>query len=266
MPHIKKLCVYPTLGNLPTAYTVSLTFEEQLLEFNKKLNEIIDELNQFSLESIQNMIDYAINNLQNYIDTENKKLYNYTDTQISNSQNYLISLINDKVNYLIQYINTQDNIIKNELKSKFDELDEKINNIVLKDLLLMNPTSGESNNIQDIINNLYDYLRYYGVSANEYDTLGLTADQYDNKNLTAIDYDLYAKKLLMKDFNNYMFNPFTGNLEKLSTVINYLADLHKQNPITALDYDDLSLTATNYDNKEISAYDFDFNAKTLLAS
>lgn len=63
-----------------------------------------------------------------------------------------------------------------------------------------------------------------------------------------------------------MISPFTGKYTLISDVINQLANFHKENPITAQEYDDLELTAQNYDEKLITAYNYDFTAKSILMS
>ena len=61
-----------------------------------------------------------------------------------------------------------------------------------------------------------------------------------------------------------VYNPATGELQDLQTVINSLFDSGRENAITASEYDGLELTATYYDGQEISAYDYDTAGKTLL--
>lgn len=61
-----------------------------------------------------------------------------------------------------------------------------------------------------------------------------------------------------------VYNPATGELQDLQTVINSLFDAGRENAITASEYDALELTATYYDGQEISAYDYDTAGKTLL--
>lgn len=61
-----------------------------------------------------------------------------------------------------------------------------------------------------------------------------------------------------------VYNPATGELQDLQTVINSLFDAGRENAITASEYDALQLTATYYDGQEISAYDYDTAGKTLL--
>ena len=61
-----------------------------------------------------------------------------------------------------------------------------------------------------------------------------------------------------------VYNPATGMLQDLQTVINSLFDVSRENALTATEYDGLELTATFYDGQEISAYDYDTAGKTLL--
>lgn len=61
-----------------------------------------------------------------------------------------------------------------------------------------------------------------------------------------------------------VYNPATGQLQDLQTVINSLFDSSRENALTATEYDGLELTATYYDGQDISAYDYDTAGKTLL--
>lgn len=61
-----------------------------------------------------------------------------------------------------------------------------------------------------------------------------------------------------------VYNPATGVLQDLQTVINSLFDVSREDALTATEYDGLELTATYYDGQEISAYDYDVAGKTLL--
>ena len=62
-----------------------------------------------------------------------------------------------------------------------------------------------------------------------------------------------------------MNNPLTGELQFYQDVIASLADLHRDNPITASAFDALLLTATAFDSKNITAENFDNNAGNLLS-
>lgn len=135
---------------------------------------------------------------------------------------------------------------------------------------VFNPVRGEVTNIQEAVNDLYDLGRSDALTALEYDSLGLTASEYDDLELTAIQYDQYGRYYL--DLNGYIINPFhymtspfTGELVRLEVVINELASLHKDDTLTASEYDALSLDADYYDNLEVTAFDYDWHSKTLVA-
>lgn len=61
-----------------------------------------------------------------------------------------------------------------------------------------------------------------------------------------------------------VYDPTTGILSPIQTVIDNLYNLHREDGITASEFDALELTATEFDSKEITASDFDLKAKELL--
>lgn len=62
----------------------------------------------------------------------------------------------------------------------------------------------------------------------------------------------------------YMFSPFTGLYEPVTTVIGELAQFHLEDALTAAEYDALDLTASYYDAKVLTAYQYDSSGKILL--
>lgn len=62
-----------------------------------------------------------------------------------------------------------------------------------------------------------------------------------------------------------MINPITGVYEDVRNVVDDIVSyFHTQDSLTASEYDLLDMTAGYYDGKQLSAYDYDFNGKTLL--
>lgn len=263
-----------TLGVLPSSYMESMTFLEKIICLNNKINEIIDYLKDFSIDEIERLIQQNINNLQNYVDIQDKKLYDYineiseqnksyTDDQLNIQINLLKELLNSKILFLLDYINSSNDILKLELEQKINDLKNQIDDIIINGINVYDPTSGKVDNIQNVIYNIYSALRYHGISAIQFDNLNLTAEQFDIKLLSARNFDLYSKDYLLIDFNYNMFSPFDGEITPITTIINQLANFHKE-PITAKDFDNLQLTAQTFDNKDLTAYQFDWQAKTLL--
>ena len=62
-----------------------------------------------------------------------------------------------------------------------------------------------------------------------------------------------------------VYDPSTGILSPLQTVIDNLYGTSRDEALTASEYDNLELTATTYDGYEISAFNYDRYGKTLLA-
>lgn len=61
-----------------------------------------------------------------------------------------------------------------------------------------------------------------------------------------------------------VFDPTTGMVSPLQTVINNLYDTGRTDALTATEYDALELTATAYDAYQLTAFEYDQNAKSLL--
>ena len=63
-----------------------------------------------------------------------------------------------------------------------------------------------------------------------------------------------------------VYDPTTGILSPLQTVIDNLYGTTREEAITATEYDDLELDATTYDGYEITAFDYDKYGKMILTS
>lgn len=253
-----------SIGIIPTSYLDSLSYLEQIMCINQKLCEIIETLNSFSFDEIENLINEKIEELKNYVDNNDEKLYNYIDENYKNLFNELVTLINELISMLINYVNNSDELLKLELENQIDELKNSIDDIIIKGINVYNPTTGQMDNIQNVVFDLYKYLRYYGITAFNFDNLGLSAQEFQNKNLTARQFDLYSKNILETDFLHNMYSPFNGEITSISEVVQQLATLHKSE-LTAQGFDNLDLTAQEFDNKDLTAYQFDWQGALLLA-
>lgn len=63
-----------------------------------------------------------------------------------------------------------------------------------------------------------------------------------------------------------VYDPSTGLLSPLQTVIDNLYGTSRDEALTATEYDALDLTATAYDAEQITAFNYDRYGKTILAS
>lgn len=63
-----------------------------------------------------------------------------------------------------------------------------------------------------------------------------------------------------------VYDPSTGILSPLQTVIDNLYGTSRDEALTATEYDALDLTATDYDAEEITAFNYDRYGKTILSA
>lgn len=258
-----------TIGAIPSSYLDSLTYLEQILCINEKLCEIIKYLDDISIDEITNLIDEKISSItsdiKEYVDKQDELLYNELNNNIVTQINLVKLLVNEKIEFLTNYIDSSNEILKLQFEAEINELKSQIDEIIIKGIDVYNPTTGKYDNIQNVVYDLYKYLRYYGIKALDFDALGLTCSSFENKQLTARNFDLYSNNILTIDFKHNMFSPFTGKIESIRNIINQLADFHKT-PISASQFDNLEYTANDFDSLEITAYNFDWHGGTILSA
>lgn len=63
-----------------------------------------------------------------------------------------------------------------------------------------------------------------------------------------------------------VYDPSTGLLSPLQTVIDNLYGTSRDEALTATEYDALDFTATSYDERQISAFNYDRYGKTILSA
>lgn len=115
-------------------------------------------------------------------------------------------------------------------------------------------------------------LEYKGYVTAQINALTVYIDNQDSHyNNLAVGYaeaaEIAAKNYTDEQVLSYtmMINPITGEFEDVRNVVDDIVYyFHTGDSLTASEYDTLDLTATYYDGKQISAYDYDFNGKTLL--
>ena len=77
------------------------------------------------------------------------------------------------------------------------QLENEIQQIVIGNITVFDPSTGYVAPLQSVIDNLYNLGRTDALTASEYDALDLTATAYDAYELTAFQYDQNGKSLLV---------------------------------------------------------------------
>lgn len=204
-----------------------LEMAEQIAAQDGKLDEALGKFKQ--------ELDIAINNMQVVINEQLSTMWEIMSSGLEANRAY-----------------TDAQIAK--LRGEFPDL---------SNVYVISPVDGRLLDIQSVLNDMYDVLRYGALTAAQYDTLQLTADTYDSKRLTAFRYDMYGLIELWPYLNPHSIHSVTtGELTFIAPVIYQLADYVRENGITANAYDALALTADAYDLKDVTAYNYDWAGAT----
>ena len=186
---------------ISTNYHDNLTYVEYLLGVLKKMNEVIVQVNS-NTSFIENY-DGRINALELEISrlrTEIEEFENSVDTKFAELQSSLINKINEKFVEIRSELLTLLEVYRAEGKAytdtKIAQVEAEIEQILIGQITLRDPTTGLVSPLQTVIDNLYDTTREEALTATEYDTLELTATAYDTDEITAFNYDYYGKTIL----------------------------------------------------------------------
>lgn len=167
-----------------------MTDVEYLLGILKKLNEMIAQLNSNTA----------------FIEEYSGKIEEI-EADIAALKNEMVEFESE----INEEITTRFNAIKLELQSAISttllqanaytdataaNLREEIQAVSLGQITLFDPTTGSLNNLQVVIDNIYNTSREEALTATEYDGLQLSATTYDGYQITAFNYDRYGKTIL----------------------------------------------------------------------
>lgn len=187
---------------ISTNYQNNLTYVEYLLGVLKKMNEVIAQVNS-NTSFIENY-DGRINALELEIArlrTEIETFEADVTTNFTNLQNELIQLINTRLAEVRAELLGLIEIYRAESKAytdtKIAQVEAEIQEILLGQITLRDPTTGLISPLQTVIDNIYDTSRENAITAGEYDGLELTASTYDGYEITAFNFDYYGKQILM---------------------------------------------------------------------
>ena len=182
---LKHFCM--TIGELPSSYVETMSYYEMILWFvNYIKTQVIPVINNNAeileeLKKIVDDIDVNFDELQREIDELDESIHQE-----------LLTLKAQLEYTIILNVNTLNGRIDNEVAT----LNDKIDDIALEDVNILNPTNGLIENVQKVIDDIWNGQRVYALTCLEYDLLELTAEEYDAYELTAYEFDTNGKILL----------------------------------------------------------------------
>lgn len=244
---------------------------KKIEEFTQYVDEIIDEKINLKLKALTSrvtILEIEMKQVEEELDNVNLRVDEIVKDIINlgiRIDQVRVELKTDIAEVYIElgkYKESIDDIIQIEINKLIAYIDEHVTKLDRLDVV--NPITGEYENIQNVLDDIVDaLLSGFGLTAKEYDDLELTALQYDKLVITAIQYSVRGYLLFYRELIARMRSPFTGAIDNYENIIYSLADLHK-NCFTANEYDEKALTAQVYDDKLITAYTYDWNSKTVV--
>lgn len=275
--------------NLPSVYNDKQSYYEVLCYLEKKINECISSINNFT-DTYKQYTDTQIAQLKATLESEIHSIEVYVNAQVAEFKGYVDGKIaavesdyNEKITKLEVSINKKINDISTSLteltrtvyrlnsetyayiNQQIDRLIDYIDKYVCNNIHCYNPVTGQYDSICKILGDIYDSARYCGITCTEFDRLALTCNSFGLLTMTAYDFDLYAGCKLIPSSQLYMFSPLTGEYVFYQDVIYQLAELHSNAPITVSEFDALkTLTCNSFVGYNMTAYTFDNTAKDIL--
>lgn len=166
-----------------------------------------------------------------------------------------ICAILKKLNETIEQVNKNTSWIDN-YEDQYEKLQTEINLINEKLIIMQTDLNSKAtkSELQTAISNLNTDLR--SLISSEYTIL----KEYVDTGFEDLQYQIDHI-----DVGNIMlYDPTTGLQSPIQTVVDNIYDQTRTEAITASEFDLLLLSATEFDSKEITAFNFDRYAKTLL--
>lgn len=188
-----------TIGQLPTSYLESMTYNEMVMWFCNYLqntviptvnnngdvvNELIEKVEQLDVDAILASIQQLQSEIDNLEDTKANKVD--VQTALNDLNTSLRQVIAQDYQTLKDYSDAQDELLQNQ-----------IDNFSADNITAYDPTTGLVEPLDVVLSNLYDQTRGNALTASEFDALDLTATAFDAYEITAREFDISGKELLV---------------------------------------------------------------------
>lgn len=226
---------------LPLTYDDSLSYYELLSKVVYKLNEVIEIVNPlgagigdtiekymegyeekwaYQLQEFRTEIMSTVNQNNSAIQKQLLEFQTQVNLQINENQTANVKLISElekrvlaQVAEIAANVSTTDEANKAWTLAQIEELKSTITDNLPP---VIDPSDGLEENIQTVLNHMWDAFRPNALTAAKYDALELTATEYDSKELTAENYDKYGEILLVPS-QSYVY---VGNVPVEKSAIN----------------------------------------------
>lgn len=146
-------------------------------------------------------INSSINALTNRVNAQDVSIAGAVSTANSayNTANTAKNTADNAYNRATDALNTANDAltVANGARAYVDVAITNLTNLINQKTTIIDPITGQPEDIQTVINDIFDYMRPAPITAQQYDELGLTAEDYEAYGLTAYQYDMFAAQELL---------------------------------------------------------------------
>ena len=266
---------------------------DNVSDVNSRVNQLTDEVNAIAEEinGFEAEINGKFDELVIRVEAELGEKFEDYDRQFAElkeeTQAELLELQNEMNNFMQftfpQFEAEIRQAIEEELANlyqNFDSLEDELKAYIYNELQkileqipeittvwVIDPTTGELGDIQSVINNFYNVLRYFALTADEFDALGMTVDELEHivvngipRGLTCLEWDMYAKLFINVDKDKGKVSDYLDgslvDLERNVDINNML--LKESGCYECEEWDDIGGDVDTIDALNISAYRWDW--------
>lgn len=165
----------------------------QIKEVQQHIAEFEEARKEFEDTTVE--LKAMIAQLETEVDDLEKLYSDFVEQINSRFANLEDSLLDDLAVYK-QGIDHQMAVFQAEIDGLEETVTQALANLP-SEIRMINPTTGEMDSLENIINSLSGQSRTDALTASEYDALDLTATAYAAYDISAYDYDWHGKSLLI---------------------------------------------------------------------
>lgn len=248
---LQHMCSNPIL---PTAYSESLSYIQQLACFSDKLNEVIERLNEFTgdyesyvqeqLKPFTNrlsVMEARLNDVETAVDVKIAQLEQNVTTAIKDNQTYVNSTVTD----LRDYVNNTDKELRTYVANSITDITANVDTKL--DAAIKQMETYVTGEISKQLSIIFEYIDRHNDDLKVWVTATL---------------DKFLQDLPKNDI--IVINPITGVVDTLQNALNALANACKWNTLNCNEWDALQLTVNEFDSKLMTAYSVDWMSREKL--
>ena len=267
-----------------------------------ELKSYVNNEIKLSLIEVQKEIDKLMPMVTEHIDRLQESIDN-TNGYVDNRVTHLTEKVDAELNKHLEDVNEIKLAYSDYVDNLFDKINTRINNIQIDQTIVVDPVDGVLKPTNQALNSMYDALTYWSLTANEYDSVSMSAETQKELEVSAYLLDNVSRwyyiekpnifKICQDKFNKlttYLnreldkikvmvraeelhdliinrtttYSPISGKMVQVKDLFSEIVSLLSVNASSAVEFERADLTASEYDNLLLSAYEFDWNSKNYI--